>query len=299
VGRFAEVAAHAAMFRPRPGVLRGRLVGRSDDCRYYPGRLGDRSPGRTDRRRRPNVIAPFGLDLRLVDGYLPSYVSGLFNLLFGPFLSYNLTFVTGAVQNAELSRMAHDAYGTFRHPAVAPLAQLAPGTFMLELFHGPTLAFKDLAMQFLSRLMDHALVQRGERSTIVVATSGDTGGAAVEAFRGGAQVDRSRSIRTAASRRAAVHYPPSRTCTRSRSRNLRRLSGDREGHVQPPLSATVCGFRRQLDQLRPHRRGRLLLRPRPRSARRIARWRSRCRPETSATCSPATWRSAWGCRSSG
>ena len=98
-------------------------------------------------------------------------------------------FVTGAVQTAELSRMAHDAYGTFRHPAVAPLAQLAPGTFMLELFHGPTLAFKDLAMQFLSRLMDHALVQRGERSTIVVATSGDTGGAAVEAFRGSAQVD--------------------------------------------------------------------------------------------------------------
>ena len=60
---------------------------------------------------------------------------------------------------------------------------------MLELFHGPTLAFKDLAMQFLSRLMDHALVQRGERSTIVVATSGDTGGAAVEAFRGSKQVD--------------------------------------------------------------------------------------------------------------
>jgi threonine synthase len=85
--------------------------------------------------------------------------------------------------------MAHDAYGTFRHPAVAPLTQLASGTFVLELFHGPTLAFKDLAMQFLSRLMDYALVQRGERSTIVVATSGDTGGAAVEAFRGSNQVD--------------------------------------------------------------------------------------------------------------
>jgi threonine synthase len=98
-------------------------------------------------------------------------------------------FVGGAIADAELSRMAHDAYGTFRHPAVAPLAQLAPGTFVLELFHGPTLAFKDLAMQFLSRLMDHALVQRGERSTIVVATSGDTGGAAVEAFRGSNQVD--------------------------------------------------------------------------------------------------------------
>ena len=85
--------------------------------------------------------------------------------------------------------MAHEAYGTFHHPAVAPLAQLSPSTFVLELFHGPTLAFKDLAMQFLSRLMDHVLKQRGERATIVVATSGDTGGAAVEAFRGSAQVD--------------------------------------------------------------------------------------------------------------
>jgi threonine synthase len=98
-------------------------------------------------------------------------------------------FVGGAIPDTDLSRMAHDAYGTFRHPAVAPLTQLASGTFVLELFHGPTLAFKDLAMQFLSRLMDYALVQRGERSTIVVATSGDTGGAAVEAFRGSNQVD--------------------------------------------------------------------------------------------------------------
>jgi threonine synthase len=98
-------------------------------------------------------------------------------------------FVGGTIPDADLARMAHDAYGTFRHPAVAPLAQISPGTFVLELFHGPTLAFKDLAMQFLARLMDYALVQRGERSTIVVATSGDTGGAAVEAFRGSNQVD--------------------------------------------------------------------------------------------------------------
>jgi threonine synthase len=98
-------------------------------------------------------------------------------------------FVGGTIPDADLARMAHDAYGTFRHPAVAPLAQISPGTFVLELFHGPTLAFKDLAMQFLARLMDYALVQRGERSTVVVATSGDTGGAAVEAFRGSNQVD--------------------------------------------------------------------------------------------------------------
>ena len=98
-------------------------------------------------------------------------------------------FVAGALGAADLARMAREAYGAFRHPSVAPLVQLDPGTFVLELFHGPTLAFKDLAMQFLARLMDHALAQRGERATIVCATSGDTGGAAVEAFRGRRQVD--------------------------------------------------------------------------------------------------------------
>ena len=98
-------------------------------------------------------------------------------------------FVGGTIADGDLARMAHEAYGTFHHPAVAPLVQLSANTFVLELFHGPTLAFKDLAMQFLARLMDHALAQRGERATIVVATSGDTGGAAVEAFRGSARVD--------------------------------------------------------------------------------------------------------------
>jgi threonine synthase len=98
-------------------------------------------------------------------------------------------FVGDAVGTADLARMVREAYGTFRHPAVAPLSQLGVNTFALELFHGPTLAFKDLAMQLLARLMDHVLAARGERRTIVVATSGDTGGAAVEAFRGRSQVD--------------------------------------------------------------------------------------------------------------
>jgi threonine synthase len=98
-------------------------------------------------------------------------------------------FTGDLIGDAELARMAREAYGAFRHPAVVPLVQLGPNTFVLELFHGPTLAFKDLAMQFLARLMDYALETRGERRTIVVATSGDTGGAAVEAFRGRAQVD--------------------------------------------------------------------------------------------------------------
>lgn len=91
-------------------------------------------------------------------------------------------FVAGEISDADLGRMANEAYATFRHPAVVPLDQTGPSQFVLELFHGPTLAFKDVAMQLISRLMDHVLAQRGQRTTIVVATSGDTGGAAVEAF---------------------------------------------------------------------------------------------------------------------
>src|SRR5277367_5751953 len=98
-------------------------------------------------------------------------------------------FAADSIAEADMSRMAREAYGTFRHPAVAPLTQLGTNTFALELFHGPTLAFKDLAMQLVARLMDHVLAARGERRTIVVATSGDTGGAAVEAFRDRNQVD--------------------------------------------------------------------------------------------------------------
>ncbi len=91
-------------------------------------------------------------------------------------------FVGGEIPDADLGRMANEAYATFRHPAVVPLDQIGPSAFLLELFHGPTLAFKDVAMQMISRLMDHVLSRRAERTTIVVATSGDTGGAAVEAF---------------------------------------------------------------------------------------------------------------------
>jgi len=98
-------------------------------------------------------------------------------------------FVGGSITDADLARMVREAYGGFRHPATAPLVQLDSSLFLLELFHGPTLAFKDLAMQLVARLMDHALHQRGERTTIVVATSGDTGGAAAEAFKGSEQVD--------------------------------------------------------------------------------------------------------------
>ncbi len=98
-------------------------------------------------------------------------------------------FTGGSIPRAALQRMADEAYATFQHPAVTPLVQLAPGSFVLELFHGPTLAFKDVAMQLLARMMDYVLEKRGQRATIVGATSGDTGGAAIEAFRSSQRVD--------------------------------------------------------------------------------------------------------------
>lgn len=81
------------------------------------------------------------------------------------------------------------AYEGFGHPARAPLVQIAPNLFLLELFHGPTLAFKDFAMQLIGQLFQLALSRSGRRITIVGATSGDTGSAAIEAFRGLSNVD--------------------------------------------------------------------------------------------------------------
>ena len=93
-------------------------------------------------------------------------------------------FAGEAMSREVMGRLCAEAYATFSHAAVAPIRQLAPGRFLLELFHGPTLAFKDVAMQILARLYDHVLAERGRVLTIVCATSGDTGGAAVEAFAG-------------------------------------------------------------------------------------------------------------------
>jgi len=98
-------------------------------------------------------------------------------------------FTGGAISRDELRRMTTDAYARFDHPAVTPLVQVGPERWILELFHGPTLAFKDVAMQLLARLMDRVLAARNQRATIIGATSGDTGGAAIEAFRGSPRVD--------------------------------------------------------------------------------------------------------------
>jgi threonine synthase len=98
-------------------------------------------------------------------------------------------FIGAEIEPRTLHGMIEAAYSTFRHPAIAPIAQIGGNLFVLELFHGRTLAFKDIAMQLLARLIDHALKIRGQRATIVGATSGDTGAAAIEAFQGLDQVD--------------------------------------------------------------------------------------------------------------
>ena len=212
-------------------------------------------------------------------------------------------FVGDAIRGTRI--VAHRARGLWHVPPSrgrARLPQLGANTFLLELFHGPTLAFKDLAMQFLARLMDHALEQRGERATIVVATSGDTGGAAVEAFRGRSRID------------LFVLFPQGRISdvqrrmmTTAEDDNVHALAiegnfddcqAHGEGHVQ---SSCLCRQRalvgRELDQLGAHRRagGLLFHRRGQRSARPRARWRSRCRPEISATCLRAMSPRAWAC----
>ena len=185
------------------------------------------------------------------------------------------------------------------------VSQLGTNTFALELFHGPTLAFKDVAMQLLARLMDHALAARGERRTIVVATSGDTGGAAVEAFGDRNQVD------------LIVLFPNGRVSdvqqrmmTTANAANIHALAIDGtfddcqaivkgmfnhaafRDRVASPASTRSTGRGSW-------RRRSITSPPRCRSARRTAGSRSRCRPGISATFMPAMWRSAWACRSTG
>ncbi len=98
-------------------------------------------------------------------------------------------FTEGSFTDDELRGAIAAAYAGFGHAARAPLVQLTPGHFLCELFHGPTLAFKDFAMQLIGQLFQIALARSGQRITIVGATSGDTGSAAIEAFRGLANVD--------------------------------------------------------------------------------------------------------------
>jgi threonine synthase len=108
-------------------------------------------------------------------------------------------FVGDAVPSDTLAAMCRDAYAGFAHPATVPLVQLDTNLFVQELFHGPTLAFKDMAMQLLGRLFDHVLAAQDAHVTIVGATSGDTGSAAIEAVAGRARI------------RIAILHPHGRT----------------------------------------------------------------------------------------
>ena len=130
-------------------------------------------------------------------------------------------FVGQAIPFATLQKLCAESYAGFGHPAVVPLVQLDAHLWAQELFHGPTLAFKDLALQLIGRLFDHVLTERGERVTIVGATSGDTGSAAIEACAGRACVD------------IVILHPAGRTSevqrrqmTTVRSDNVRNLAVD-------------------------------------------------------------------------
>jgi len=98
-------------------------------------------------------------------------------------------FVEGSISRPDFDSMVIDAYSDFSTPDVCPLVELSEGHHLLELFHGPTLAFKDIALQLVGRLFDHELSRRDGRVMIVGATSGDTGSAAMEAVRGSDRAD--------------------------------------------------------------------------------------------------------------
>jgi len=98
-------------------------------------------------------------------------------------------FLGSDIEREAFDALVEKAYAGFGHKAVAPLVQVDDNIFLQELFHGPTLAFKDIALQMLGHLFDHVLAERGERITVVGATSGDTGSAAIEGCRGRDNID--------------------------------------------------------------------------------------------------------------
>src|SRR5690606_11212102 len=92
-------------------------------------------------------------------------------------------FVAGALSETEFKQLSDEAYSSFRHDAIAPLVQTGHNEWVLELLQGPTLAFKDFALQFLGQLLDHLLKKRNQIVVVMGATSGDTGSAAIEGCR--------------------------------------------------------------------------------------------------------------------
>ena len=141
-------------------------------------------------------------------------------------------FIGGEFDEADVAAITSDAYSCFRHAATAPIVQIELTSLLSSLFHGPTLAFKDFAMQWLGRAMNHILRQRGARATILGATSGDTGAAAIEAFGGRSQTDVYHPLSARAGLgRAAPADDDGRQAQcpcHSRRRDVRRLPADRQ-----------------------------------------------------------------------
>ncbi len=199
---------------------------------------------------------------------------------------------------AELRDITAAAYGGFRHMAVAPLVQLDAGLWLLELFHGPTLAFKDLALQLVGRLFETVLARRHEHVTIVGATSGDTGSAAIEACRDRKAID------------IFILYPHNRTSEVQRrqittvdSPNVHAIAIEGTfDDCQDLVKALFAdaGLRGALNLSAVNsinRRPCIISLPAQRSARRHGRSRSVCRPAISGMSMPDTSPAAWGCRS--
>ena len=126
--------------------------------------------GSEDRSTRVTNRGVFDTNLALYVGHSPAFGSAPQHF-------------DGAIDDAPFQAMIEDAYKGFGHPATAPLVQLEDGLWLMELFHGPTLAFKDYPLQLVGRLFDHVLQARRQRVTIIGATSGDTGSAAIEGCR--------------------------------------------------------------------------------------------------------------------
>ena len=129
-------------------------------------------------------------------------------------------FTAGSFSDAELQADIEAAYADFDAPAIAPLVEIGEDRYLLELFHGPTFAFKDIALQILGRLFARALAKRGGRATIVAATSGDTGSAAIAALGGLPNIRRLCAASQRPGQRCAAppddHQPPCQCRTISR-----------------------------------------------------------------------------------
>ena len=212
-------------------------------------------------------------------------------------------FVAGCIPDEDLVVILEKTYAEFRHAAIAPLVQVGANQWVLELFHGPTLAFKDFALQLLGRLLDYVLERRHQKVVIMGATSGDTGSAAIEGCRHCDNID------------IFILHPHNRVSDVQRKQmtsvegdNIHNLAvegnfDDCQAMVKASFGDKRISFPRTADWWRSTRLTGLELWPRLCTiftqrllwARLIARWHFRYPPVTSVIFLPAIWRVRWAC----